>query len=149
MDFPRFKQFDFTFGGSFSIPSNLNGRPDLISVAIYGNVEFYKPLCDANDIVLPYGLRAGIRPLEESIRTELTLQSDADKKLGFAGLSVTEIDDVVAFRLNNRLEGELDWSGYNNLTSGFISDLYTDRILLTPTSDSCLAWLNRYGKISA
>lgn len=148
MDFPRFKNFDFTFGGSFLIPSNLNGRADLISVAIYGNVEFYKPLCEANDIVLPYGLRAGIRPLEESIRTELTLESEANKKLGFVGLTQTEIEDVTTFRLNNRLEGELDWSGYNNLASGYISDLYTDRILLTPTSDSCLAWLSRFGKIS-
>lgn len=71
MDFPRIKQFTFDIDRTYIVPDSKNGRADLIALDVYGNPTFYKPLCEANDIKLPYGLRIGLRPIEEALRTEL------------------------------------------------------------------------------
>lgn len=71
MNFPRIKQFNFDTNSIYIIPHIYSGKPDKIAIDIYGSYKFYKPLCEANNIKLPYGLRSGLRPIEEQLRIEL------------------------------------------------------------------------------
>ncbi len=135
--FPRFKDFQFQLDTTYTIPPVYTGRGDLISIAIYGDYKYYKPLCAYNDINLPYGVRTGIRPLEESIRSELRIK----------GLSNDQIDEEVDIYFSNAPPGSLDWNGYSDFFSGYISDLYEGRILAVPTVESCNEWLRRFEKL--
>lgn len=148
MDFPRFKTFKFKIEKTFKIPVHLNGRADLIATELYGNYVFYRPLCEANSIVIPYGVRVGIRPIAEAYNNELTIQAAADTLAGNKALSPTEIQNRVESDVSNRTESALDWNGYGDSSIGYVSDLYTDRILLVPSIDNCLSWLDLYGKIT-
>jgi hypothetical protein len=137
MNFPRLKDFKFSIDNTFIIPGIFVGRGDLIANEIYGNPKFYKPLCEANNINLPYGTRVGIRPIEQALEVEAKLDelSENDAKL------------YVQTSLDNTIPGNLNWNNYGDVFYGFISDLYEGRLLLVPSSDNCLEWLRRFEKL--
>lgn len=246
MDFPRILKFNFDINGGYLIPDILTGRGDKIAISLYGNPIFYKPLCEANNIRLPYGLRSGLRPIENSLRIELKntrftnfyvssatttnlltlsglniidssytllsgdllLVKDQDnleengiyevgleiwrkltidlnslfiiprngninKNKGFRLKIIEKVilgydpliflgpfsilkspfytDDEIEVAVNsyflNKPYADLDWNNYGDTFSGYISGLYAGRLLVVPTIESCITWLNKYNKI--
>ena len=156
MTFPRLKQdFTFTIEKSYEIPGVLAGRADLISNELFGNFRFYKPLCEANNINLVYGMRVGIRPVEQAVRFEAKIkvftEAEMQERIA-AGLnpdkySEAEIDGLVEDAYYVKVPGELDWNNYGDMFNGYVSDLYQGRVILVPTSDSCAEWLRKFEKV--
>ena len=134
MQYPRIKKFNFIIDSSYIVKSNEVGRLDLISFNIYGNVNMYKPLANANDITLPHGYRVGIRRLDDAVRNELILK-------GFRGDDLeSEYDRIVD---NKRLHG-LDWYYYTDRSTGIVSDVYEGRVLVIPSFESANKWLSEF-----
>lgn len=138
MNFPRLKDFKFDINNTYAIPATKTGRADLIAIDIYNNFRFYKPLCEANNINLPYGLRPGIRTIQQSILLEAKLD----------GLTADQTNALIEESYNNFVPGDLDWNNFGDTFTGFISDLYEGRLLLVPSSDNCVEWLSRYSTIT-
>jgi hypothetical protein len=156
MPFPRIKSdFNFLIERTYEIPGIFAGRADLISNDIFGNFRFYKPLCEANNINLVYGMRVGIRNIEDAVRIEAKTKvfTDAEKQARIAnGLdpnkySDNEINGLVEEAFYVKVPGELDWNNYGDNFNGYVSDLYQGRLLLVPTTDSCIEWLRKFEKI--
>jgi len=156
MPFPRLKpDFNFTIERTYEIPGVYAGRVDLIANELFGNVRFYKPLCEANNINLIYGMRVGIRNIEDAVTIEAKTKvfTEAEKELRISlGLdpnkySQDEINGLVEEAFYVKVPGELDWNNYGDMFNGYVSDLYQGRLLLVPTTDNCIEWLRKFEKI--
>ncbi len=156
MTFPRLKpDFKFTIETSYIIPGVYAGRADLIANELFGNFRFYKPLCEANNINLVYGMRVGIRPIEQAVRFEAKIKVFTEEEMEeriAAGLdpdkySEDEINGLVEEAYYVKVPGELDWNNYGDIFNGYVSDLYQGRAILVPTAESCVEWLRKYEKV--
>lgn len=137
MQFPRIKKFNFSIDNTYIVPANRVGRLDKIAYDLYGNVRMYKPLASANNIVIPMGVRYGIRPNSEAIRNECILK-------GFKGINLeNEIERIESM---SRLSDN-DWLYYGDSTMGYVSDVYENRILMIPSYSSAVTWLGLYENI--
>jgi hypothetical protein len=134
MQYPRIKKFNFTIDSSYIVKSNEVGRLDMISFNIYGNINMYKPLANANNIILQHGYRVGIRRLDESIKNELILK----------GFSSDDLDIEYNRIIDNKRLHSLDWYYYTDSSSGIVSDVYEGRVLVVPTFESANKWLNEF-----
>ena len=134
MSFPQIFVSQFDYDSSYTVKSNQVGRLDLIANDIYGYVQFYLPLAEANGIVLPQGFRVGMRPLEESIYNQFYAE----------GLRGAELAAVTADAVANYNLTAYDWLYYGDTTTGIVSDVYENRLLAVPTFDSAYAWLQKY-----
>lgn len=132
--FPRIKKFTFQIERFYQIPGHLTGRLDLISLELYNNVKMYKPLAAANNMRNVMGTRYGIRQTVDALRNELIQSGVSDANLD------SEIDRVMESKRLNAY----DWYGYENFTSGYITEAYEGRTLLVPTYESANRWLNQY-----
>ena len=134
MNFPRIKTFDFRITSIYTVPVKYSGRIDKIALDIYGNIRFYKPLAYANNIVLPIGLRYGIRKNDDAIRNELIMQ-------GYTG---DALDKQISIMMNNIEQTDADWVYYGDNTFGYISDVSEGKLLQVPDSITAIAWLKKY-----
>lgn len=138
MSFPRLiKKFKFDINDTYIVPGNRAGKLLLIAYEIFGNVRFYKPIAEANNIKLVTGCRIGIRPIEEALRLEL--END-----GYTG---DELENLIYEKMVNTRVSDVDWNNYYNTTSGYISDVTEGMLLLIPTSESAIAYLDKYETI--
>ena len=135
MDFPTIIDFKFDVNDTFTIPSNLVGKPGLISYEIYGNIDFYKPLCYANNIIISVGTRLGVRSEETAYRKDLKDE----------GYDEYEIEEKIERYRNETIYSDNDWINVGNTLSGYITDLYESRTLTVPSPESCRRWLGLYG----
>ena len=138
MNFPRIKKFEFRITSVYTVPAEFSGRIDKIAYAIFGNVRFYKPLAYANNILLPTGLRYGIRPNTEAITNELIMQ-------GYTG---DALNKQLAIMQDNLRPIYSDWNYYGDATFGYISDVSEGTVLGVPDSTSAITWLNKYEYLS-
>jgi hypothetical protein len=136
--FPRIKENKFDIDRYYTVPSHLTGRLDLIALDVYNNVKMYKVLAAANNIRIPMGCRYGIRQTRDALETELSNDGVSDANLNSAV-------DVV---LDEKRYNDYDWDGYNNITLGYISEVYAGRLLLVPTYETAVNWLRKYEYIS-
>jgi hypothetical protein len=129
--FPRIKQFDFVIERKYKVPDKYIGRLDLIAMELYGDPRFYKALLGANSITMPMGCRIGVRPVYTAINNE------------FSSNQSIYLDKVDAHRTT-----DLDWVDLTNTSSGYMSDIYLDRILNIPTPESATRYMNIYGYLT-
>jgi len=134
MSFPRLKKFKFDIERTYVVPENRTGKLLLIAYEIFGNVRMYKPLAEANNIKLVTGCRIGIRPIEEALRIEL--QND--------GYSGEELENLIYEKILNTRVCNSDWNNYYNTTYGYMSDVTAGLVLLVPTYETAVAYLDRY-----
>ena len=134
MNFPRIKQFKFNITSVYTVPVQYAGRMDKIAYAIYENIRFYKPLAYANNIILPSGVRYGIRTNTESIENELIMK-------GYTG---TELTAQIAFMQDNLRQTDADWNYYGDVTFGYMSDVPEGTLLMVPDKTSAITWLTKY-----
>jgi hypothetical protein len=134
MAFPRIIDFKFDITRVFEIPSHLAGNPGLISYELYESVDFYKPLCHANNIILAHGVRLGIRPVEEAYRNDM--KSD--------GISDTKIEEEIQKMKDEITYSSKEWISNGSKISGYVTDLYAGRQLIVPSEESCVRWLGLY-----
>lgn len=132
--FPRIKKFTFQIERFYQIPGYLTGRMDLISLELYNNIKMYKPLAAANNMRNVMGTRYGIRQTVDALRNELVQ----------AGVSDANLDAQIDSIMDNKRLNAFDWYGYENITSGYITDAYEGRVLQVPTFESANRWLNQY-----
>jgi len=135
MDYPQVINFKFDVSDTFVIPSNLVGKPGLIAYEIYGTVDYYKPLCHANNIIIAQGVRLGIRSEEDAYRRDLKSE----------GYTQREIDDKIEIYRNETIYSDNDWINVGNTLSGYVTDLYESRTLIVPSTETCRRWLGLYG----
>jgi hypothetical protein len=136
--YPRIKEFEFDINKTASVLEWQVGRLDLVALDLYGDTRFYKALAAANQIRVRGGYRVGIRPNREALISELQRK----------GVSATEIPAIVDEKLLNARSNNLDWDSYNNITYGYVSDTYGNRLLYVPTFESADAYLQRYEYIN-
>lgn len=129
--FPRLKEFDFIIERVYTVPDKFVGRLDLIANEIYGDYRFYKALLGANNITMPLGCRIGIRPVYTAIKNE------------YSDNQSISLDKIEAHRTT-----DLDWTDFSNMSSGYISDVYSGRTLNIPTGDSATRYMNIYGYLT-
>ena len=135
MSFPRLiKKFKFDINSTYTVPENRVGKLLLIAYEIFRDVRFYKPLAAANNIKLVTGCRIGIRPIEEALRIEL--QND--------GYSGEELENLIYEKILNTRVCNSDWNNYYNTTYGYMSDVTAGLVLLVPTYETAVAYLDRY-----
>lgn len=138
MSFPRLiKKFRFDINSTYRVPGNRSGKLLLIAYETLGDVRFYKPIAAANNIRLITGCRIGIRPIEESLRLEL--END-----GYTG---EELENLVYEKMVNTRASDIDWDNYYNTSSGFISGVTAGMLLLIPTPESAIEYLDKYETI--
>jgi len=134
MSFPRLIKFKFDIDRTYTVPENRAGKLLLIAYEIFGDVRFYKALAGANNIRLTTGCRVGIRPVEEALRLEL--QND--------GYSGEELDNLIYEKMLNTRVGNSDWNNYYNTTYGYMSDVTAGLLLLVPTFETAVEYLDKY-----
>lgn len=134
MTFPRIKEFDFKYSSTYKVPSHLVGRLDKIAFELYEDYSFYKPLAAANNIKLSSGCRTGIRPIEESLKTELKL----------SGVDSSKLDEIFEQKMSVKRISDLDWYNYFDVSYGYISEVYENRVLLVPTVVSATEYLKEF-----
>ena len=135
MEYPAIIDFKFDIDNTYVIPSNLVGNPGLISYQLYENVNYYKPLCYANDVIISIGTRLGIRSEEEAYRKDLLS----------SGYTPSQINEEIEKYRSETIYSDYDWVKLGNTMSGYITDLYEGRTLLVPSVESCRRWLGLYG----
>ena len=135
MEYPQVINFKFDVSDIFIIPSNLVGKPGLIAYELYGNVDYYKPLCHANNIIIAQGTRLGIRSEENAYRKDLKSE----------GYTNTEIDNKIDIYRSETIYSDNDWINVGNTLSGYITDLYESRTLVVPSAETCRRWIGLYG----
>jgi len=134
MGFPRIKEFEFDINRTFTVPVHLVGRLHRIAFELYGDVSFYKPLAAANDIRVNMGGRAGIRPVKEALTLELRQEGHSDK----------DIKKIIAEKFRVKRINYLDWTGYDDITYGYISEVTEGRLLLVPRDESARSYLTQF-----
>lgn len=132
MNFPRIKQFKFRHKTSRIVTPEYVGRLDLLALHEYGDIRYYKPIAAANGIKCPIGMRIGIRTLPESIAVDLDNNVDS--------IAVTDAVD-------NHTVSLADWNHYGDFSSGYYTEVYEGRLLLLPTDESAVEWLNQYERM--
>lgn len=134
MPFPRLLPFKFDFRQTYVVQNQYVGRLDKIANSTFQYTEAYKPILRFNNISLPIGMRAGIRPTKESIATELAFKNKTK--------TVTEeqINDLFLIAEPNTYE----WSSYSDVSNGYISDVNNGDIILLPSFESTERWLRTY-----
>ena len=138
MSFPRIiKKFKFHINDTYIVPGNRAGKLLLIAYEVLGDVRFYKPIAAANDIRLVTGCRIGIRPIEEALRLEL-------EEDGYTG---DELENLIYEKMVNTRLSNLDWNNYYNTTSGYISGVTEGMLLLIPTAESAIEYIDKYETI--
>ena len=137
MGFPRVKKFEFDINRSYTIPVHLVGRLHRISYDIYGNIPYYKALAAANNIRLNGGFRAGIRPVKEALTIELKNEGKSDE----------DIKKIISEKSKTGRTTYLDWTSYEDVTYGYISEVTEGRILLVPRPESARLYLDLYETI--
>lgn len=135
MSFPRLiKNFKFDINTTYVVPENRAGKLLLIAYEIFGNVRLYKPLAAANNLKLVTGCRIGIRPIEEALRLEL--QND-----GYAG---EELENLIYEKMLNTRISNADWNNYYSTTYGYMSDVTAGLLLLVPTIETAMEYIDKY-----
>ena len=134
MDFPRIKEYRFNIDTTYVVPSHRVGRLHLIANDLYGEVSLYKPLAAANDIRLSMGTRAGVRPYREALKLEL--RND--------GYNEKEITEIMSNKATQKRISFLDWNDYYDVSYGYISEVTEGLVLLVPSLESCLEYLDRF-----
>jgi hypothetical protein len=134
MDFPRLINFKFDIKEVYEVPTQFVGNPGRLAYDIYKVVDYYKPLCAANNIIISQGVRVGIRPLEEAYINDL--KSD--------GYSESEIDAKINEMRDEITYSTREWISNGSIVSGYVSDIYLGRQLLIPTEESCKRWIGLY-----
>jgi len=137
-NYPRIKEFDFDIEKSVTVLAWQIGRLDLVALDLYGDTRFYKALAAANQIRVRGGYRVGIRPNDEAIASEL------ERK----GVPLEDIPDMVNEKILNSRPNNLDWDTYNNITYGYVSDAYGNKLLYVPSFESADAYLQKYEYIN-
>lgn len=135
--FPRMRSHNFSYADTFSVPSYLAGRLDLITKDNYGEPKAYKVFAAANGIVDAFTTRPGIRPASEALENELVLR----------GVKPSEVKGMADDIDELRILGDMDWLAYGNMVSGNITDVTPDRIMFVPTPATAVAWLERYNTL--
>ena len=135
--FPRMRARNFAYADTFSVPSYLAGRLDLIVKDNYGEPKAYKVFAAANGIVDAFTTRPGIRPATEALENELVLRG---VKPADAKAAAREVDEL-------RILGDMDWLAYGDMANGTITDVTPGRIMFVPTPSSAVAWLDRYNTL--
>ena len=131
--FPRLLEYKFTFNTTYIVPTKYVGRPDLIAYELYGDTQYYKPLCVYNNILLGYGVRSGINNVRDAYTKELRETGE---------YTDSEIELMVSNEMDEMEYSDNYWDGYKS--NGNYSDLYDGRLLYIPTQESCNIWLNIY-----
>ena len=135
--FPRMRAHSFSYADTFTVPSYIAGRLDLIVKDKYGEPKAYKAIAAANGIVDAFTTRPGIRPATEALENELVLRGVKPSK---AKAAADRIDE-------ERVLGEMDWLAYGNMVAGNITDVTPERIMFVPTPSTAVAWLERYNTL--
>lgn len=138
MEFPRIKPFTFNIKTSYVVPAHHVGRLDLISLAFYDNVRYYKVIAASNNINLSYGVRAGIRLDSVALRNELIMKGFRDNALEVEYQRIMDKNRDTAF----------DWYAYDNNSYGYISDVYEGKFLFIPDNASADLYLQQYEYLS-
>ena len=134
MPFPRLQPFNFSINSTYKVPLYADGRIDKAAYDVYNYTQAYKPLMRLNNISLGIGMRAGIRPIDEAIATELAIKNNTND------ISDAEVNDVSLSLTTN----SYDWISYGDVSNGYISDVNLDDVLITPSFDSVERWLRTY-----
>lgn len=127
-EFPKFSDTKFTYSRSVTIEPNRNGRIDMVALDVFGDPMLYKVICAANGISDVFLNRATVRPVEESVRTELELR----------GYSGAELDEKVKETMDTIQLGDKDWLGFNNFNDGLITGAERGKMLLLPSTASAI-----------
>jgi len=136
--FPRMRAHRFSYADTFTVPSYIAGRLDLIVKDKYGEPKAYKAIAAANGIVDAFTTRPGIRPATEALENELVLRGVKPSK---AKAAADRIDE-------ERVLGDMDWLAYGNMVAGNITDVTPERIMFVPTPSTAVAWLERYNTLN-
>ena len=129
---------NFAYADTFTVPSYLAGRLDLIVKDNYGEPKAYKVFAAANGIVDAFTTRPGIRPATEALENELVLRGVKPRDVK---AMADEVDEL-------RILGEMDWLAYGNMVSGNITDVSPGRVMFVPTPNTAVAWLERYNTLA-
>ena len=136
-EFPRVRNRDFVFQGSFKLPYYRGGRLDLECADRYDTPTAYKSLAAANRIMNPMLTRPGIRPVEQSIRNELVLR-------GFKG---RELEEEIKRVREESIRGVRDWLGYTDFGNGNITDADPERTIFVPSPETAVSWYEDYNQL--
>jgi hypothetical protein len=134
MGFPRIKEFEFDINRTFTVPVHLVGRLHRIAYELYGDVSYYKPLAAANNIRINMGVRAGIRPIKEALTIELKQEGHSDD----------DIKKIIADKFRVKRINYLDWTGYEDITYGYISEVTEGRLLVVPRDENAKLYLSQF-----
>jgi len=135
--FPRMRSRNFSYADTFSVPSYLAGRLDLIVKDNYGEPKAYKVFAAANGILDAFSTRPGIRPVDEALENELVLRGVKPSEVRSEADAIDEL----------RIRGDMDWLAYGDMVDGNITDVSPDRIMFVPSPNTAVAWLERYNTL--
>lgn len=135
--FPRMRSRNFSYADTFSVPSYLAGRLDLIVKDNYGEPKAYKVFAAANGILDAFSTRPGIRPADEALENELVLRGVKPSEVRSEADAIDEL----------RIRGDMDWLAYGDMVDGNITDVSPDRIMFVPSPNTAVAWLERYNTL--
>lgn len=135
--YPRMRARNFTYADTFTVPSYLTGRLDLIVKDNYGEPRAYKVFAAANGIVDAFTTRPGIRPTTEALENELVLR----------GVKPSEVKEEAEDIDELRVLGDMDWMAYGNMVDGNITDVYSGRIMFVPSPATAVDWFERYNTL--
>jgi len=137
-EFPRFRDRNFAFQGTFKIPYYRAGRLDLECASRFDTPTAYKVFAAANRIMNPMLTRPGLRPSKEAIRNELVLR-------GYTG---SKLDAEMKRVLDEVILGVRDWLGYSDFGNGNITDVDAGRTIFIPSPDTAVRWYDRYNELN-
>jgi hypothetical protein len=136
-EFPRFRNRDFSYRGSFKIPYYRGGRLDLECAEKYDTPTAYKVFAAANRMMNPMITRPTLRPTDQMVRNELVLR----------GLRGRELEDEIK-RINDiAIRGVRDWLGYTDFGNGNITDAEPERTVFVPSPETAVNWYDEYNEL--
>ena len=135
--FPRMRARNFDYMDTFSVPSYLTGRLDLIIKNKFEEPKTYKVFAAANGILDAFTNRPGIRPATEALENELVLRGVTPSNVKKMAEDIDEL----------RVRGSMDWLSYGNMHDGNITDVSPNRLMFVPTPDTAVTWFERYNEL--
>jgi hypothetical protein len=80
------------------------------------------------------GTRVGVRPYRTAL--EIELRND--------GHSDAEIEQIISTKITQKRISYLDWNDLFDVSYGYISQVTEGRILMMPTFQSCIEYLDKF-----